>query len=119
MQHPRFRSTAEKEFRRLDSRTLKQSLPAIHLLPRLEERKDTFLRRMSHHRFSALFAKKSETVESSKSMTLKFFFDFSQIIRNFPSLGVVAYNNRALNGLRVSDCTNKIYRLYFNSFLTS
>ena len=83
MQHPRFRSTAEKEFRRLDSRTLKQSLPAIHLLPRLEERKDTFLRRMSHHRFSALFAKKSETVESSKSMTLKFFFDFSQIIRNF------------------------------------
>ena len=76
-------SAVEKEIRRLDSRTLKLYLPAIQFLRGLAQRQFAFLRRMSHHRFSALLAKKSATVASSKSMTLKFFFDFSQIIRNF------------------------------------
>ena len=79
----RFRSTAEKEFRRLDSRTQKLHLPAIQFLRRLAQRQVAFIRQMSHHRFSALLAKKSATAASSKSTTLKYFFDFSQIIRNF------------------------------------
>ena len=61
----RFRSIAEKEIRRLDSRTPKLYISAIQLLRRLEECKNTFLRLMSHHRFSALLAKKSATAASS------------------------------------------------------
>ena len=40
------------------------------------------------NRFSALLAKKSATAASSKSMTLKYSFDFSRIIRTFATLEI-------------------------------
>ncbi|MBD5230371.1 MAG: hypothetical protein HDS69_10130 [Bacteroidales bacterium] len=79
----RFRSTAEKEFRRLDSRTPKLYLPAIKFLRRLAQRQVDFLRRVSQNRFSALRAKKSATAASSKLTTLKYSFDTALKIRTF------------------------------------